>query len=190
MSNLKFRNASPVRTYVAADLSPYNKYKAFLAADFQNRCGYTDCLDFWFGGPSTFHIDHFKPKSIYPELEIKYTNLVYASAFVNRAKRDDDGSYLDPCDVDYNLHFERNLIGEIVPNPDSPQASYMYKKLKLYLKRYSVIWLLENIKDRIDKVSRAIDSTVDSALKTELKEAYYDLNREFHTYLDYLRAER
>lgn len=190
MSHFKFRNLHPVRTYTKSQLNPYGRYKSFLAADFNNRCGYTDCNDFWFGGQTTFHIDHFKPKSKYPALEIDYSNLVYASAFVNRAKSDDDGEYLDPCNVDYNDHFFRNALGEIIPVKSSVSANYMYKKLKLYLKRYGIIWLLENIKEKIDLLEIAIDKTVDETQKQDLKNAYYDLNREFHLYLNYLRAER
>ena len=73
-----FRKENPERTYKGPELKPYGKYKSKLVEDFNGRCGYTDCNHLWFGGRRNFHIDHFKPKSKYPHLETKYSNLVYS----------------------------------------------------------------------------------------------------------------
>lgn len=91
-----FRIMAPKRT-CTKNRANYNAYKTFLAEDFNHRCGYTDCSDYWFGGKRTFQIDHFKPESKYPELKNEYSNLVYCCSYVNRAKWDDDNpNYLDP----------------------------------------------------------------------------------------------
>ena len=55
----KFRYNSPARTCVKI-YTNYRSFKQYLAADFNSRCGYTDCPDFWFGGKNNFHIDHFR----------------------------------------------------------------------------------------------------------------------------------
>ena len=113
MSHHPFRNMTPQRT-CTKKRTDYHAYKAFLAEDFNHRCGYTDCSDHWFGGKRNFQIDHLKPKSIYPELVNEYGNLVYCCSYVNNAKSDDDNpNYLDPCNVDFNLHFERDDMGFI-----------------------------------------------------------------------------
>ncbi|WP_422861304.1 hypothetical protein [Flagellimonas sp. W118] len=184
----EFRNVSPKRNYEGPKLKPYRKYKDHLRKDFNSKCGYTDCVDFWFGGKSNFHIDHFKPKSVYPELELEYNNLVYSCSFVNRAKSDDDSTYLDPCNEDYNLHFLRDDSGNIVPKDSSDVAIYMYKKLKLYLKRYGIIWMLESLRLRIQEYTELIDN-MNPEDKKDHYELYYELSKEFQGYLEYLRVE-
>ncbi len=196
----KFREKSPERTYTGNELSPYSKYKSFLAKDFNRRCGYTDCPDFWFGGKQTFHIDHFAPKSKFDGLEKKYSNLVYSCSYVNRAKSDDwpsdDSSvsivngegYMDPCDIDYNDHFYRDDEGKIKPQANSEVANYMYRKLKLYLRRYSIIWKLEQIDERIKEIVKLLPGDV-SDTDTKLLVVLAELTREFSKYKEYLRAE-
>ncbi|MCF8378124.1 MAG: hypothetical protein K9H49_01025 [Bacteroidales bacterium] len=200
---MEFRSQDqPKRTYSGPKLSPYRKYKTQLRKDFNKRCGYTDCPDFWFGGVSTFHIDHFAPKSKFPELEEEYSNLVYSCSYVNRAKSDDwisndkniaidnGKGYFDPCKEDYNNHFKRDSLGQIITKTDSPVAEYMHRKLKLYLKRYSIIWTLDQIRSRMDRLRDKIEHPTYSKDKQELKNAMSELAIEFLKYLDYLEAER
>lgn len=185
----KFRDKSPQRTCTKTYAS-YKSYKSYLKKDFNNKCGYTDCSDFWFGGKNSFHIDHFKPLTKYPNLEKNYSNLVYCCSYVNILKSDDEGNYIDPCDVDYNLHFERDVDGNIIPKRNSPQARYMYSKLKLYLKRYQVIWKLEKIRSTMDKVKLAINSLKNDGLKQELLILQGELGNELLTYLEYLKVNQ
>ena len=146
----KFRNDSPVRTCVKTYAS-YRSFKPYLAKDFNSRCGYTDCPDFWFGGKNNFHIDHFKPFSKNPNLATDYSNLVYCCSYVNILKSDDEGDYIDPCDIDFNKHFERDNYGEIIPKNTSKEAIYMYSRLQLGLSRYKLIWKLDEIFIRLLK---------------------------------------
>ncbi|MGN3703568.1 HNH endonuclease domain-containing protein [Achromobacter xylosoxidans] len=149
---IPFREVVPTRS-CTKKFSTYRRYKPYLATDFNSRCGYTDSHHKWFGGISTFHIDHFLPHSMFPALKAEYSNLVYACSYVNILKSNDDPiNYLDPCATDYNQHFFRDGNGRIHPKSDSPRAIYMYKKLKLGLVRYQVIWLLE----KCDKAMREL----------------------------------
>lgn len=184
MSELIFRNSSPKRTYSGKELSNYRSYKKYLITDFKSRCGYTDCLDFWFGGKDNFQIDHFIPKSKSPKLEIDYSNLVYSCSYVNRAKSDDVGNYIDPCDVDYNEHFYRDELGNIYPNEHSDSAKYMYIKLKLYLKRYSIIWILDQLEQRMFKLQEIIETTKNA----EAKELLVEITMKYNNHKRYLRA--
>lgn len=184
MSDLVFRILVPSRSYLGRELKDYKRYKDSLEKDFNHRCGYTGCHQDWFGGKRNFQIDHFKPKSIYPELETKYSNLVYSCSYVNRAKGDDDNKYLDPVDEDYNLHFYRDSLGNIFPKEDSASAKYMYKHLKLYLKRYSIIWMLEELESKMEKLRTLIEATNNS----EAKELFLAITFKYMDYKKYLKA--
>lgn len=186
-----FRTSAPTRTYTGPDLNSYRKYKQQLSEDFRRRCGYTDCPDFWFGGVKAFHIDHFKPKSKHGHLECKYSNLVYACSHVNQAKSDDDAAdYIDPCDVDYNIHFGRDADGNIVPLLGSQQADYMHTKLKLYLQRYGIIWTLETLEAKLDELRILLKRITDPQVRSELLEQHLKVTDKFFEYKAYLTANQ
>ena len=187
MTKLKFRSTSPRRTCTKTYAS-YKSYKPFLATDFNNRCGYTDCQERWLGGKNTFHIDHFKPHSLFPSLKQEYSNLVYSCSYVNILKSDDDPeNYLDPCVEDLNQHFYRDSSGTIFPFDNSPRAVYMHKNLKLGLARYGFIWLIENCYDMMKKLQVQVATLPeDSPKKKELKDLHFEFSTEFTKYFDYL----
>lgn len=173
----KFRIVAPKRTYNGKK-QDYHAYKDNLAEDFHNHCGYTDCADYWFGGKRTFQIDHLKPHSVYPEKKTDYANLVYCCAYVNRAKWNDDNvNYLDPCDVDYNLHFEREDDGTIVAKTE--QAKYMVSHMHLNLRRYAIVWKLERLDELIEQLKKKLKlrPELKSGLYMELLELYYDYTK-------------
>lgn len=188
MSRLQFRALVPVRS-CNTSYSSYRQYKVHLAADFNNRCGYTNCHDMWFGGLSTFHIDHFKPHKKFPHLKTSYENLVYSCSYVNILKSDDDPvNYLDPCSVDYNLHFYRDRYGTIFPVESSPPAVYMHKKLKLGLARYRVIWMLEKLDaliGQLESLENSLPQEDESSIA--FYKLHYELSKEFRAYLHYLK---
>ena len=176
-----FRKTNPVRS-VVPNRSSYKAYKDELARDFNHRCGYTDCRDSWFGGQRTFQIDHLKPWSKYPNLKNEYGNLVYCCSYVNRAKWDDDSQhYLDPCNVDYNEHFERDDNGFIIGK--GVDAKYMVEKLHLNLTRYALIWMLDTLDDIITrlKAHRTSHPELEDLLNTLLSE-YHDYIQYFHNH--------
>lgn len=185
MSELLFRTNSPRRTYSGKGYSDYKRYKNHLSGDFDSRCGYTFCRDFWFGGQINFQIDHFKPKSKYPDLATNYGNLVYSCSYVNRAKSDDYNEYyLDPVETDYNEHFFRDELGNIYPKKDSEAAKYMYVRLKLYLKRNSIIWLLEQLEEKMEQLRELIEET-DSE---ESRQLFIAITMKYMDYKKYLGA--
>jgi hypothetical protein len=188
----KFREKAPIRTCKKTYAS-YTMYKSPLAKDFNNRCGYTDCSDLWFGGKNNFHIDHFLPWKKFPsrpELKTSYANLVYTCSYTNILKSDDIGPYLDPCDVDLNDHFERDASGNIIPKSTSKQAVYMYKKLKLYMKRYQIIWMLDRLHIKLKELDVAINNTKDKKLKRDLTLNAGQLGLLMSRYIDYLQKEQ
>jgi hypothetical protein len=186
---INFRQKKPARTFNKSYKS-YKSYKDYLARDFNNRCGYTDCPDFWFGGKNNFHIDHFKPFSKNPNLETDYSNLVYCCSYVNILKSNDEGYYIDPCNVDFNKHFERDSDGSIIPKEESIEANYMFNKLQLGLRRYSLIWKLDEMYEKMEKLQEQIHNPNNEKIKNDLRLLYSDLAETFFTYLKYLKKEQ
>ncbi|MCT6590821.1 HNH endonuclease [Pantoea dispersa] len=174
---INFRSITPIRS-CKKKYSQYTSFKDHLAKDFNYRCGYTDCPDFWFGGKVNFHIDHFIPWKSHPDkpyLKTDYSNLVYCCSYVNILKSNDEHNYLDPCNIDYNEHFHRDKLGYIIASDKSEKAKYMYDKLKMYMKRYQIIWMLENLFDKIEQLSNAIDNCTNPSEKSELQVATCEL---------------
>jgi len=186
-NNFRDKNNPPKRTCKKTYAS-YRSFKPYLADDFNSRCGYTDCPDSWFGGRRTFHIDHFKPKSINPNLETAYSNLVYCCSYVNILKSDDEGDYLDPCDVDYNEHFEREIDGSILPITN--EAKYMFKNLKLGMNRYKIIWMLDSLYIKMKKVKVLIEKEKNEELKNNLLITQGELANLLIEYWDYLTVSQ
>jgi hypothetical protein len=187
MNELPFRNIAPQRTYKGRVHANYRAYKKYLAEDFNQKCGYTDCSHVWFGGKDNFHIDHFIPWKRHldkPELKTQYSNLVYSCSYVNIAKSDDEGNYIDPCETDFNQHFYRDSHGNIYPKDNSDTAKYMYKNLKLFLKRYGIIWILEQLEQRMYKLQELIEKTDDAEAKT----LFVKIGMMYNNYKKYLRA--
>lgn len=182
MMTYNFREIHPKRTYNKHH-TDYHKYKEPLAIDFNYKCGYTNCSDFWFGGIRCFQIDHLKPFSKYPEKETDYSNLVYCCSYVNRAKWDDDNdNYLDPCTIDYNNHFYRDKFGIIIAK--TPEAMYMVEHLHLNMQRYAIIWLLDQLDDKIAKLRNMEFQNQD------VKELLPDLYKTFYEYVQRLKSAR
>lgn len=187
MTNVVFRKTKPKRTCIKA-YQRYQPFKPYLAKDFNSRCGYTDCADKWFGGVTTFHIDHFAPLKKFPSLKTTYSNLVYSCSYVNILKSDDDPvKYLEPCSDEYNDHFYRDKLGTVFPNPNSQKATYMHRKLKLGLARYQVIWLIDNLFDCIKDLQNFADNLPNgSNEELAAKDLHFALTKEFTKYFDYL----
>ena len=187
-----FREKNPERTCTKKYVD-YGSYKPYLATDFFNRCGYTDCSDFWFGGKNNFHIDHFVPWKSYPkkpELKNDYKNLIYCCSYVNILKSNDETNFIDPCNIDFNNHFTRDDKGNILPIITSSAAVYMYTKLKLYMRRYQIIWMLDNIRSKMKKLEDAINEPKNAAIKNELHILNSELSMELNKYIDYLKGNQ
>ena len=70
-------------------------------------------------------VDHFRPKSLYPEQVYFWSNWIFACNDCNQAKSNKwpVGGYIDPCAKSSPAHAERYFIfdtqtGEILPNED------------------------------------------------------------------------
>jgi uncharacterized protein (TIGR02646 family) len=66
----------------------YTKYKRLLREDFGYRCCYCGSHESVFGALRNMTIDHFRPKSRFPELAAEYSNLYYCCGECNTYKAD------------------------------------------------------------------------------------------------------
>lgn len=90
-------------------------YRPFLRIDFRERCAYCERTEVWLGGTDFFTVDHFRPRSKFPELSFHYPNLYYACGKCNQHKANTwpnenlsaKGFRLsDPCEEDmYSEHL-------------------------------------------------------------------------------------
>jgi uncharacterized protein (TIGR02646 family) len=117
----------------------YQDYKPRLREDFTYFCAYCSIHEREWGGLRQFHVEHFRPKSLFPELKTDYDNLLYACSVCNIFKSNDwpsdhpleDGvGYLDPCEQDYAEHFRNDPEAGEVEGTTAP-ARYMVERLHL-----------------------------------------------------------
>lgn len=186
------RKHSPKRTCTKT-FKDYRSFKPYLREDFQKRCGYCNDLDLINGGKRGFHIDHFRPQKPYKHLELEYKNLIYACPYCNIAKSNDwpsgdehqpilDGKgYIDPCDLSYSDHFERFDNGRI--RPTSQVGQYMFKRLKLGLRRHQLAWASEQLEFLIDELGVEIDNNIlESELHIKLLKHHFELTKAYREY--------
>jgi len=121
--------------------SSCEEYRAEILEDSQHRCVYcdirtTECSD------DLLQLDHFKPRSLFPELSSNPTNLVAACPVCNWYKsnhwpvgKDSEESYsgqlgfIDPFKENSAEFFCINAEGEI--GPQKPPAKYIIRILRL-----------------------------------------------------------
>lgn len=66
----------------------YSNWKPQLAFEGGSRCVYCCIPESKFGGSRNFHVEHYKPKSLFPKLTNDYGNLFYACGICNIFKSD------------------------------------------------------------------------------------------------------
>ena len=154
----KIQKQKPIRKCTKNYVN-YTSFKPYIREDFNKRCGYCDDLDTYHGGVRGYQIDHFKPHSIarFHSLKENYDNLIYSCPFCNRAKSnkwEDVDGFIDPCEVEYDKHLERNNKGQIINK--SKRGFYIYKNLNLYLKRHELLWIIEKLQEQSYKIDKQL----------------------------------
>jgi len=148
----------------------YNDWKQQIADDCYNQCVYCSIHEGPWGGIDHYHIDHFRPKSKFSELEHIISNLYYSCPVCNRFKSDswenepDDLNqicYPDPSEYDYSELFTMNNSFIL----EGKYTSSKYVVNRLFLNRAQLIYerrehflllkgniLIEEIKKNIKKI--------------------------------------
>ncbi len=115
------------------------RFKPFLRRDFRYQCAYCGITEVYRRGIDTFGADHFRPRSIFPDLEFEYPNLYYCCNQCNRYKGatwpDDDEvaggfQFADPCVCDpFIQHFIKQKAGTL--SAVTPAGEYTLDNLRL-----------------------------------------------------------
>jgi hypothetical protein len=97
------------------------KYREHLRRDFLRRCAYCERTESYMGGEEAFEVEHFRPKSKFPDLICTYSNLYYACRRCNGHKSETWPSeetasrgqtFADPCAQDpYVYHLREREDG-------------------------------------------------------------------------------
>jgi len=90
--------------------------------------------------------------------------------------------FIDPCNEEYDAQFSRNSNGEIVPQSELGQ--WMYRELKLYLKRHSILW-------QMDKINILLNVFREFGLQNEpeYKDLFINMSCHFQDYINELKEE-
>lgn len=116
----------------------YGDWKNLLAEEGSYHCVYCAIKDTRLGGIRNFHVEHYRPKSIFPDLTNIIFNLFYACPICNVFKSDDwydvtgnfeDIFYPDPSTCDYSKLFELNCDGKL--KGKNKTGVYIVNKLAL-----------------------------------------------------------
>lgn len=125
----------------------YTKWKEQIAAECFNQCVYCAIHEQPWGGIDNYHIEHYKPKSIFPNLELDICNLYYACPICNRFKSNDwpadpavdlsNISYPDPSKTDYSTIFAPDDSNFTISGRNTA-ANYVVERL--FLNRPQLIY--------------------------------------------------
>ncbi|MCU6720580.1 HNH endonuclease [Porcipelethomonas ammoniilytica] len=171
-----------VRRQNVVSKSDYKDYRQELREDFCCICGY--CGKSEKITKNAFEIDHFMPKSVAPELEKEYSNLVYSCYTCNRKKSDkwptkdkskcNDGfiGFVDPASEDYDNHLTRLDDGTI--KGITEVGKYMCDIVfKFQMRPMRELWLCTKILERQEQLEEKI-----LQMTTEESKEYIKLNVE------------
>ncbi|MFD0940909.1 HNH endonuclease [Pedobacter boryungensis] len=123
----------------------YSDWKVQISEECFKQCIYCTINEVNWGGIDHYHIDHYRPKSIFKDLENDICNLFYACPVCNRFKSDDWPnepdlnlpSYPDPSLTDFSTLFEYD---ETAYQLNGRNISAKYIINRLYLNRPQLIY--------------------------------------------------
>jgi len=124
----------------------YSDWKPLLAEEGFNQCVYCAIPESLLGGIRNFHVEHYRPKSKFSNLENDYSNLFYACPICNTFKSNDwpsepvedhsVASYPNPSEVDYNTLFESDTQKGLIKGKN---VAAKYIQEKMFLNRPQLI---------------------------------------------------
>lgn len=189
----KIHQRKPIRSATIQPRNRYQEYRAELRRDFNNACGYCDDSD-ELQDKSVFHIDHFAPKSRFPEKKEDYQNLVYSCRFCNSKKSNkwvtdspivpNDGiqGFIDPCDQSYDEHIYRDTNGAVRARTSLGQ--FMISSLNLGLLRHEYLWKARQLRNTRVKLTELLAKIPKDSFDERLAilEAIHELVLEYEEY--------
>mgnify|MGYP005763196489 CR=1 FL=1 len=187
-------NVKICRRNNVGEQTDYEKYRDELREDFGFICGY--CGKEEAITSKGFEIDHFVPKSIAPERETDYYNLVYACFTCNRKKskkwptknkdlhNDGKVGFVDPATDEFDLHLQRSEDGNIQGITDV--GKYMCNQVfKFNIRPIKEMWLCSEILNR----QKILEGRIENMSPEESKE-YIEINKQLKELLQLLFAKK
>ncbi|RPH31598.1 MAG: HNH endonuclease [Bacteroidales bacterium] len=174
---IPFRKETPKRRDIKTAVTIYSDHRDELKKDYKCRCGYCNDIDLW--RTVWFEIDHFVPQKYLKTIkDTDYSNLVYACRSCNNSKwahwptgnelihNLNDEGFIDPCNDDYGVQFERGLDGKITYK--TKLGKWMFYKLKLHKPQHEVIWNIEETYNLINECKEILNKIDSPEIKNRL----------------------
>ena len=151
----------------------YSDWKQEIATDCGKRCVYCGIRQCRYYGLDPYHVEHFKPKSKFPDLKNEIKNLFLACAVCNRFKGSDwieeghvafeIGEYASPADNDFNELFSVDQSFSV--SSVEPIGTYMI--VKLFLNRPQLISdrRLDELQQRMKSVCFYLSGVTDNLME-------------------------
>ena len=171
------------------ELNHYSDARETLEKDFHFLCGY--CGKNGKIMHQKFHIDHFVPKSLDPDRENDYYNLVLACPKCNLSKsnkwptedkdvpNDGNRGFVDPATEQFDEHVERNSEGFVVGI--TSVGENMCSMLHLDMRRTDLYWKIDRIRKMEDQLEQLFSN---GELDDEEKIFYIKINMILKSYID------
>src|SRR5256885_1017264 len=92
----------------------YRAFRPYVREDFEYQCAYCLRPEMLADGKDNFGLDHFRPRSLFPELLNDFYNLYYSCHPCNHTKgnswppeplRDRGIGFVDLCEDEFATHF-------------------------------------------------------------------------------------
>lgn len=204
MTRLRFKKHR-IKRSCTKKYKDYHRYKPSLQKDFRGHCAYCNLNEEWVA-PLPFEVEHFIPRTILKEqgrkdLDTDYRNLMLSCPRCNKLKGNRfDGDipeheirnpyFYNPAETDYNTIFYRDEKGRI--HSDDELGQKMIGVLRLYRPSKQVAWLLDELKEVLDRIEGRFSRETDPQRAEKLKDAklhleaaLYRMQRIFvHSYMN------
>ena len=115
-----------------------SRYRSLVREDFSECCAYCLLHELLAGGASNFEMDHFRPRSRFPDLAKHYFNLYHSCHVCNQYKgaawpsaelAERGFGFLDFCQESFSDHFREKADGSW--EPLTSLAEYTTARLRL-----------------------------------------------------------
>lgn len=184
----------------------YSDWKPMLADESAHLCVYCAISDAHYGGIRNFHVEHYRPKSRFKDLEHTYTNLFYACGICNTFKGNDwpdeptKGGfdyvhYPDPSRTNYLSLFTVNIATAHLEG-NNVAAKYIVEKLNLnraqILRNRKMLLLSESlgdVRDKLHTASKGMENASDLRKIIDLMTEISQLFQEFWQSIPYESEE-
>jgi HNH endonuclease len=98
MRGFEYPTEPHIRRHGPDGYNDYESYRDWVRDEFMFRCVYCRHREQWYDRGTTLNIEHFVPVVVDSSGKLEYTNLLYACATCNNAKRGAFG-IPDPCSI-------------------------------------------------------------------------------------------